>query len=299
MLRKNMSISLTRCSGFTIVELVVLLAIVGLVGVTLARGVASSQPSGQAIGCLNNLRQLTLAWRAYSIDNADKVPNNFGVPGTEDTIASRKFATWANNIMTWGAGSSIADSSVTNREYAASGPLGQYVAKEIQLYKCPADRYLSLQQIRRGWPRRLRSASMNSVFGRFSSSADSTASGLNGSFLEYLQYLKLATVPKPAKTWVFLDEQPDSVNDGYFVNNPSGSTWQDLPSALHNGAGGFSFADGHSEMKRWLSRTSMYPVKFRYPETKVFDPLGKADFAWYLEHTGYVNAKTRLPAFNY
>ena len=55
-----------------------------------------------------------------------------------------------------------------------------------------------------------------------------------------------------------IDEHPDSINDGYFINNPSGTAWQDIPASYHNGACGFSFADGHSEIKKWKSATSKY-----------------------------------------
>src|SRR5262249_34672063 len=101
------------------------------------------------------------------------------------------------------------------------------------------------------------------------------------------------------KTWLVLDEHPDSINDGLFLENPTGGFWADIPASYHNGACGFAFADGHSELKKWQSRVTIYPVQFSYPTTPSFDSLGRMDFAWYLAHTGYVNASTGLPAFNY
>ena len=82
--------------------------------------------------------------------------------------------------------------------------------------------------------------------------------GKNWGFQDYKQWLKLTQVPRPAKTWLMMDEHPDSINDGYFINNPSGTAWQDIPASYHNGACGFSFADGHSEIKKWKSATSKY-----------------------------------------
>ena len=142
---------------------------------------------------------------------------------------------------------------------------------------------------------------MNSLFGHFSESNDSTYQNppVNWGFPQFRQYILRTSVPKPAKTWLVLDEHPDSINDGYFINNPSAINWQDVPSSLHNGACGISFADGHVEMRRWLSPTSIYPVRYFYSPPRVFDGLGRADYAWYLEHSGYVYASTGQAAFGY
>ena len=96
-----------------------------------------------------------------------------------------------------------------------------------------------------------------------------------------------------------MDEHPDSINQGIFLNNPLSDHWEDIPACYHNSACGVSFADAHAEFRRWLSATSMYAVKFFYPPTSRFDATGRLDFGWYLEHAGYVNACTGLPAFNY
>jgi len=235
----------------------------------------------------------------YSADNSDRVANNFGVADTDQEIQTGSFGNWANNVMTWGAGGSIEDRSNTNLTWLANGALGHYLAGATGVYQCPADTYLSPLQVTAGWSARVRSISMNLVFGRFSRGADPTAQDLNYFFPQYVQYLKQARVPKPAKTWLFMDEHPDSINDGYFINNPSASNWQDIPACYHNAGCGISFADAHAEFRKWLSTTSLYPVQFFYPHTRSFDAAGRLDFGWYLEHTGYVNAKTGVPAFNY
>jgi prepilin-type processing-associated H-X9-DG protein len=141
---------------------------------------------------------------------------------------------------------------------------------------------------------------MNSILGHFSDSGDPTwqSPPVNWGFQQYRQYLKQTSVPKPAKTWLVIDEQPDSINDGYFINNPLYNAWQDLPASYHNGACGFSFTDGHSEIKKWLSWTSKFPVKFYYPSPPNFDAAGRIDFAWYLERTGYTDLGGR-PQFGY
>jgi prepilin-type processing-associated H-X9-DG protein len=99
---------------------------------------------------------------------------------------------------------------------------------------------------------------------------------------------------------VFIDEHPDSINDGYFDNNPDSGYWGDIPACYHNGACGFSFADGHSEIKKWRSRTSKYTaVQFVYPNVMAFDAAGIQDFNWYKERTGYITASNGKPMYGY
>ncbi len=142
---------------------------------------------------------------------------------------------------------------------------------------------------------------MNSNFGHFSDGGDPTFWNppVNWGFNNYLQFIRQTRVPKPAKTWLVIDEHPDSINDGYFINNPTVTHWQDLPASYHNGACGFSFADGHSEIKKWLSSTSKFRVQFYSPTPPTFDALGRADYAWYLERTGFVSASNGQPMYNY
>jgi prepilin-type processing-associated H-X9-DG protein len=286
-------------AAFTLIELVVVLLMVALLGLTLVPGVAKIRPNTKTIQCQNNLRQFTAAWTMYSADFSDRVANNFGVTETVSTIQAGRLENWANNVMSWGAGSGTSDVSNTNVSWVTGGVLGKYLGNAAGVYQCPSDKYLSPPQSAAGWSGRMRSISMNSVFGRFSTGSEPTATGLNWALPQYVQYLKQARVPKPARTWLVIEEQPDSINDGYFINNPSVSSWQDIPSSLHNGGCSLSFADGHTELKRWLSSTSWYRVQFAYPTTRVFDTLGRADYAWYLSRTGWVDASTGQGKFGY
>ncbi|MBE0540360.1 MAG: prepilin-type N-terminal cleavage/methylation domain-containing protein [Verrucomicrobia bacterium] len=291
-----------RSLGFTLIELLVVIAIIAILAAMLLPALAKSKTKAQGIGCLNNTKQLTLAWHLYNGDSDDRVPNNYGVAETIEAINNGALDNWVNNVMTWGASGSVNDRSNTNRQWIISGVLGKYTAATIGVYKCPADNYLSSVQKIGGFDQRVRSLAMNSIFGRFKSitAGDPTFAGQNWGFQEYRQYLKQSQVPRPSKTWLFIDEHADSVNDGYFINNPSASAWQDIPASYHNGACGFSFADGHSEIKKWMSRTSKYTrVQYSYPATMGFDADGRRDFEWYRERTGYILFANGRPMFNY
>jgi len=68
-----------------------------------------------------------------------------------------------------------------------------------------------------------------------------------------------------SKCWVLIDENPNSINDGYFGVDPgypgasppysslsaNANVWVDLPASYHNKACGILFADTHAEIRKW------------------------------------------------
>ena len=111
-------------------------------------------------------------------------------------------------------------------------------------------------------------------------------SGGNVNNPDYQQFLYDTDIPEPSSIFVFLDEHPDSINDGYFLNKGYGRQWIDLPASYHNNGGSFSFADGHTEIHRWQNASTLRPPlpdAAGLPIKLNASPL--TDFNWVVEHT--------------
>ena len=185
----------TSAVAFTLIELLVVIAIIALLAALLLPVLGKSKSKAETVTCSNNLQQLTLAWILYAEDNGDLLVNNHGVP---ETLALRQ--TWANNVQDW----DNSDDN-TNLVYLADSKLGPFASRSTRIYKCPSDR-----EPAPNGPH-IRSMSMNAMVGN--------PGELTNRFNPlYLQFYKTADVPTPAGIFVFLDEQADTLNDGFFVN---------------------------------------------------------------------------------
>jgi prepilin-type processing-associated H-X9-DG protein len=191
--------------------------------------------------------------------------------------------------MNWLVGGDTDSVSNTNASWVKNGVLSPYVGGSLGVYKCPGDNYLSGRQRSAGWSGRLRSNSMNALIGYSGDNGHDDRDGKAWYDQSYVQYIKQASFRQPSMVWVTLDEQGDSINDAFFISGIGAGSWGDVPASYHGGACGFSFADGHAEIHKWKSNTSIYPVQIiSSGGWKTFDALGRQDYQWYTDRTGYI-----------
>jgi prepilin-type N-terminal cleavage/methylation domain-containing protein/prepilin-type processing-associated H-X9-DG protein len=264
-------------SGFTLVELLVVIAMIGILSGILLPSMAKAKAKATGVACLGNTRQLALAWNLYALDANDRLVYNLGLDRRQPVPPPNRNLNWVNNVMSWEL-----DSDNTNTAFVFISPLASYWGRSLDLLRCPADRVLSEVQRRAGWSNRVRSFSMNAMVGDAGPNVVDGGNVLNPG---YKQFLKMQDIPHPSGIFVFLDEHPDSIGDGYFYNNEEEAEWIHLPASYHNGAGNFSFADGHTESHRWLSALTKQPAKPDAVPLPMPIPTEHSDFEWLAERT--------------
>ena len=255
--------------GFTLIELLVVIAIMSILAGLLLPSLARARTKGQGIQCLNNHRQLMLAWRMYNEDNADNLLYASSSPYAGDT--EKDPFVWVLGLIDFDSGNS--SNWDVDRDIRKS-PLWAYCGNSTAIWKCPADRSTikpSFGPLEGQIVPRVRSMSMNLWVGGFGG-FDALLSGGTGPTpggSMWRVYLKASQMidPGPARTFVMLDMREDSIDIGNFATDMTGwpsRPWQtgfyDFPASYHHRAGGLSFADGHSEIKRWLDDRTMPPL---------------------------------------
>jgi len=241
--------------------MLVVIAVIAILASLLLPALSKSKGKAEELSCQNNLKQLSLAWTMYADDNADQLVNNHGVP---ETLARRQ--TWANNVQDW---TNSVDN--TNLAYLTEAKLGPYANRSARIFKCPSDRVPAPNGDR------IRSMSMNAMVGN--------PGELTNRFNPlYVQFYKKTQVQQPAMIFVLLDEQADTLNDGFFVNVLEENAWGNLPGSYHNNGANFTFADGHLESHHWLVPSTLRPVQKARLDGKI-PAQPTTDFDWLKQRT--------------
>jgi len=270
-------------TGFTLIELLVVIAIIAILASMLLPALSRAKLKTQAITCMNNGKQMMLAWRQYTEDNTDRFPSAWG---QADDWIPRVDMSWTGNPVQDGLNAINWD---VERQIKLSR-LWPYCGNSAGIWRCPGDDKFACTvpsgpNAGKSLPRQ-RSISMLSWF----NGLDADDPGLGGS--GWLKYKRLSQVVKPgaAMTIVFVDERCDSINDGEWCTSmygwPDGSSaWKmiDFPASYHGGAGGVAFVDGHSEIHKWRDARTTPPIG-RLNTLNVPSP-GNVDVFWLMERS--------------
>ena len=260
-------------SAFTLIELLVVIAIIAILAAMLLPALASAKVRAQVTQSLSNVKQVQMGWIMYAGDN-----NDYMVPNAPLS------ATVANN--TWcgtAAEGWTAMPANTNPATYISSIMGPFMGNQIGVYRCPGDNIPSDNG------QRIRTYSMNGQMGMLDKTARANTLTWNPN---YQVYMKLGELSKlaPVDAFIFCDESMYTLQDGFLQIDSNNGTWEDVPGAYLQNRNEFSFADGHSEVRKWQT-TSLKNIPYKYGATSggsalPANPGGKnnADWIWFTSH---------------
>lgn len=279
--------------AFTLIELLVVIAIIAILAALLLPALNRAKIEALSAKCMSNKKQLQLAWTMYAGDNHEMLPDNHDYEDYGQYSLPKPPGTpcWCEGKMDWYANEPSDNTNVQGLIGPTFSLLGPYVANNYFIFTCPADNFLSAPQRQAGWANRCRSVAMDGNVGP--GERYSFGWALSSPVVKTSDF----TIPGPAMSWVFTDEHPDWIDDAQLYVNPGETNgvgeFTEVPGTFHNNACGISFADGHTEIHKWLdSRIQLQslPVTYVYQNGRqiTFSAGSPSpDLAWMAQRTPY------------
>jgi len=252
--------------------LLVVIAIIAILAAMLLPALAKAKGKAQAVQCVSNLKQLQNGWQMYAGDFNDymlpNAPLGAGNSPIDPTLNAKSWCSGASE----GWGSYDAN---TNTFYYTTSIMAPFMGGQLGVYRCPADTIPSANG------QRLRTYSMNSQMGNVYSY--NTTISYNAGFKAYIKVSEMLNCPGPSTAFVFCEENMCSMNDGYLQVDCNVAQFPDVPGSYHVWNCGFSFADGHAELRKWVTSVLKIPIRsgYGYPSATPTTTANNADWQWF------------------